>query len=121
MPKPKTPKIAPTEDRVSVRLDLANGGRIGPGKIAVLEQIALTGSISGAGRALKMSYRRTWALVEELNQCFALPVVETAAGGAGGGGASLTATGRAIIACYRAIEAESTAVARQHLAGLERA
>ena len=55
-------------DRLSIRLDLASGAKIGPGKIAVLEEIARAGSISAAGRALKMSYRRTWELVEDLNQ-----------------------------------------------------
>ena len=54
-------------DRLSIRLDLASGTWIGPGEIAVLEAIALGGSISAAGRTLKMSYRRTWKLVEELN------------------------------------------------------
>jgi molybdate transport system regulatory protein len=54
-------------DRLNIRLDLAGGLRIGPGKVAVLEEIARTGSISAAGRALRMSYRRTWELVEDLN------------------------------------------------------
>lgn len=118
MPKPKTNPAPSVEDRLSLRIDLASGGRIGPGKIAILEAIALTGSISGAGRALRMSYRRTWALVEELNTSLGRPVVSASAGGSGGGGAGLTDTGRALIACYRAIEQESTALARRHLASL---
>jgi molybdate transport system regulatory protein len=118
MAKPKSP-VALAEDRLSLRIDLATGGRIGPGKIAVLEQIATTGSISGAGRALGMSYRRTWALVEALNLGIGRPVVATSAGGSGGGGASLTETGRTLIACYRAIEADSTKLARKHLAALK--
>ncbi len=73
----------------------------------MLEAIDTAGSISGAGRALGMSYRRTWALVEAVNKCMALPAVQTSAGGAGGGGASLTETGRALIRCYRASEAAS--------------
>jgi molybdate transport system regulatory protein len=114
MPKAKTAK-PPAENRVSLRIDLASGQRIGPGKIAVLEAIDRTGSISAAGRALGMSYRRTWALVEALNQCAAKPAVQTAAGGAGGGGASLTETGHAIIRCYRAVEADAMQAARRHL------
>ena len=69
MPKSRT-KIIPapsSKDRLSIRIDLATGARIGPGKIAVLEEIERTGSISAAGRALAMSYRRTWLLVEDLN------------------------------------------------------
>ena len=73
----KTPGEGNAGDRLSIRLDLASGARIGPGKIAVLEAIALAGSISAAGRALKMSYRRTWELVEDLNQSLGTAVVET--------------------------------------------
>jgi molybdate transport system regulatory protein len=105
-------------DRLSLRIDLAGGGRIGPGKVAVLEQIAATGSISGAGRALGMSYRRTWALVEDLNKALGQPVVSAAAGGAGGGGAGLTELVRAVIACYRGIETDCHMAALAHLARL---
>ena len=66
-------------DRLSIRIDLASGAQIGPGKIAVLEEIARAGSISAAGRALGMSYRRTWELVEDLNKSLGTPVVDTAA------------------------------------------
>jgi molybdate transport system regulatory protein len=114
-------KGAISGDALSIRIDLADGGRVGPGKIAVLEEIARTGSISAAGRALGISYRRTWTLVEELNRNLGTPVVETSAGGPGGGGASLTEAGRAVVACYRAIEAESVAAARKHLAALHHA
>ena len=107
--------------RISVRLDLASGARIGPGKIAVLEEIARSGSISAAGRGLKMSYRRAWELVEDLNRHLGTPVVATAAGGARGGGARLTAAGATLVAEYRAIEAASAAVATPHLAILTRA
>jgi len=117
--KPERKTSAATDDELSIRIDLASGGRIGPGKIAVLEAIAEAGSISGAGRALSMSYRRTWELVEDLNRSLGAPVVATSAGGSGGGGASLTAVGEALIVCYRRIEAESTMVAREHLATLK--
>ena len=72
--------------RLSIRIDLANGTRIAPGKVALLEEIGRSGSISAAGRAMKMSYRRAWRLVEDLNRHLGSPVVETAAGGSGGGG-----------------------------------
>ena len=107
-------------DRLSIRIDLACGARIGPGKVAVLEEIARTGSISAAGRTLRISYRRTWELVEELNTSLGTPVVETAAGGSGGGGAVLTAAGKAVIERYRAIEIETAAASRKHLAALGR-
>jgi molybdate transport system regulatory protein len=108
-------------DRLSIRLDLASGARIGPGKVAVLEQIARSGSISAAGRALRMSYRRTWELVEDLNRSLGTPVVETAAGGSGGGGAVLTRAGKAVVERYRAIEVDTAHAARKHLLALHRA
>src|SRR5215472_11199878 len=105
----------PGNDRLSIRLDLVSGARIGPGKVAVLEEIARSGSISAAGRALRMSYRRTWELVEDLNRSLGTPVVETAAGGSGGGGAVLTPAGRAVVERYRAIEIDTARAARKHL------
>lgn len=122
MPRSRT-KIVPapsSQDRLSIRIDLGGGARIGPGKVAVLEEIERTGSISAAGRALAMSYRRTWLLIEELNVSLGKPVVDTSAGGSGGGGASLTRLGRAVIRQYRAIEADSTAAARKYLTELNK-
>lgn len=105
--------------RLSIRVDLADGGRIGPGKIALLEAIAASGSISAAGRALRMSYRRAWELVEDLNRGLGVAVVRTAAGGSGGGGARLTEAGERVIREYRALERATLAAARGHLAALE--
>jgi molybdate transport system regulatory protein len=107
-------------DRLNIRIDLATGLRIGPGKVAVLEEIARSGSISAAGRALRMSYRRTWELVEDLNTGLGTPVVETAAGGSGGGGTVLTQAGKAVIERYRAIEMDTAVAARKHLLALNR-
>ncbi len=100
---------------LSIRIDLSGGGRIGPGKIALLEEIGRAGSISAAGRAMKMSYRRAWQLVEDLNRNFGSPVVETAAGGVGGGGARLTEAGTALVEHYRALEQATALAARPHL------
>ena len=119
--KPISSEPANKNDRLSIRLDLASGARIGPGKVAVLEEIARSGSISAAGRALRMSYRRTWELVEDLNRSLGMPVVETAAGGSGGGGAVLTRAGRAVVELYRAIEMDTAHAARKHLLALNRA
>jgi molybdate transport system regulatory protein len=105
----------PREHALSIRIDLAGGTRIGPGKIALLEAIAREGSISAAGRAMRMSYRRAWELVEALNRGLGSPVVTTSAGGSGGGGASLTAVGDALVGHYRAIEAEAAAAAQRHV------
>jgi molybdate transport system regulatory protein len=118
--KPTTEDSGKAGDRLNIRIDLAGGLRIGPGKVAVLEEIARSGSISAAGRALRMSYRRTWELVEDLNTGLGTPVVETAAGGSGGGGTVLTPAGKAVIERYRAIEMDTAVAARKHLLALNR-
>ena len=118
--KTTSPTPAKPVTRLSIRVDLASGARIGPGKVAVLEEIARSGSISAAGRALHISYRRTWELVEDLNATLGAPVVQTAAGGSGGGGASLTELGQAVVSRYRAIEEECATAARKHLTALQR-
>jgi molybdate transport system regulatory protein len=106
--------------RLSIRVELAAGVRIGPGKVMLLEEIARSGSISAAGRKLRMSYRRAWELVEELNRSLGTTVVVTAAGGAGGGGARLTEAGQAVVREYRKLEAASGAAAAPSLAALRR-
>jgi molybdate transport system regulatory protein len=105
--------------RLSIRIDFAPGGRLGPGKIALLERIAATGSISAAGRAMGMSYRRAWLLVEALNGQFREPVVATQTGGSHGGGAVLTPFGNELVATYRTLERELHDSAAERLAGLE--
>ncbi len=76
---------------------------MGPGKAELLEAIAATGSISESARRLRMSYRRAWLLVDTMNRCFREPVVSSAAGGARGGGASLTPFGRRVLSRYHAM------------------
>ena len=77
---------------------------MGPGKADLLEAIHETGSISGAGRKLGMSYRRAWLLVDEMNKCFCSPVVQARLGGAKGGGAQVTPLGLEALARYRALQ-----------------
>jgi molybdate transport system regulatory protein len=100
---------------LSIRIDLADGFRLGPGKVRLMELIAEHGSISAAGRAMGMSYRRAWLLVESLNGAFCEPLVVTQTGGSRGGGAGLTKLGHSIVARYRSIEAAATATAGPHL------
>jgi len=91
---------------MKLRLRLLIGAQValGPGKADLLEQIAETGSISAAGRAMKMSYKRAWSLVEEMNAAFRDPLVSRSRGGPKGGGAELTETGRAVLKHFRNIE-----------------
>ena len=70
----------------------------------MLSHIARTGSITSAARAMGMSYRRAWQLVDAMNSSFVEPVVVTEVGGRRGGGAVVTALGKRVIALYRAME-----------------
>lgn len=105
---------------VRPRLYIGESIAIGPGKIDLLRQVALTHSISGAARALGMTYKRAWLLIDSLNQGFGRPVVETATGGKGGGGATLTVLGSQLVERYAAIEARLNASAKNELEALRR-
>ena len=107
--------------RLTVRVDLTNQGAIGPGKIKLLELVGELGSISAAGRAMGMSYRRAWTLIDGLNGSFRSPVVTTQPGGARGGGAALTDLGHDVIARYRAIERAAAKASASELAALDAA
>ena len=106
--------------RVSLRLGFAEEQALGPGKIRLLELIGETGSISAAGRAMKMSYRRAWMLVDELNHMFRDPLVEARPGGTNGGGTSLTPAGEDVVKRYRAIESNVASDSRADIAALEK-
>jgi molybdate transport system regulatory protein len=100
--------------RLKLKAQIYSGDEIamGPGKAALLDAIIATGSISAAGRALGMSYRRAWLLVDAMNRCWREPLVDTAAGGSHGGGARVTPLGRELLDRYRALEAAITDASR---------
>lgn len=77
---------------------------LGPGKAALLEGIRDCGSIAAAGRSMSMSYKRAWMLVEEMNNAFRDPLVESSRGGTKGGGARLTEAGSEVLNNYRKLE-----------------
>ena len=95
--------------KTRIRVLLGSAFAIGPGKADLLQAIEQTGSISAAARSMDMSYRRAWLLIDTMNQCFRQPVVATATGGKGGGGAQITPFGRMVLRRYRAIEAQAAA------------
>jgi molybdate transport system regulatory protein len=103
---------------LSVRIDLDAEGRIGPGKIELLEAIHTCGSISAAGRAMDMSYKRAWDLVDEINHICGRPAVERQTGGKNGGGAVLTPFGVSLVTRYRKIERSAETAARKELLAL---
>ena len=87
-----------------LRVVLDGEAAMGPGKAELLEGIAATGSISESARRMAMSYRRAWLLVDTMNRCFREPVVASATGGSGGGGATLTPFGHRVLAQFSAME-----------------
>ncbi|MCA2375971.1 winged helix-turn-helix domain-containing protein [Agrobacterium sp. 22-211-1] len=102
-----------------LRIDFPPGERLGHGKIELMELIVETGSISAAGRAMDMSYRRAWLLVDALNHMFRQPVIESQRGGKQGGGAALTAFGTELLERYRGMERRMVEVLRQDIEWLE--
>jgi len=115
-------EIAGQKVQVRPRLRVMWGNEIalGPGRVDLLELIYKTGSLRSAAHAMGISYMRAWNLIRYTNQCFSKPVVEAVRGGKTGGGASLTNTGREIIALYRRMENESQKAVKQPLARLKR-
>src|SRR6266852_4821604 len=96
--------MAKARAQFHLRVLKGNIKAIGPGKIALLEAIRDTGSISAAARKLRMSYRRAWMLVDDLNRGLSKAVVEATPGGKFGGGATLSATGHRLVDLYRDTE-----------------
>ena len=105
--------------RLTIRIDFDDERHVGHGKIRLIEMIAQHGSISGAARAMGMSYRRAWLLLDEVNRMFRESVVETQLGGKGGGNARLTEFGKGLVELYRNIEVDAGKTFARKIAQLE--
>jgi molybdate transport system regulatory protein len=94
---------------LKIKLQIYCGKEIamGPGKADLLESIARDGSISAASRALGMSYRRAWLLVDTMNRCWSEPLVETGPGSPGRSGAHVTGFGASALAAYRVLQQQA--------------
>jgi molybdate transport system regulatory protein len=104
-----------------LRVYLSSRDHMGPGKADLLALIAETGSIVAAGKAMDMSYRRAWLLVDTMNKMFKTPLVTKTKGGTGGGGgAALTALGRDVLARYRTMEKKTAKAIAGDLAVLRK-
>lgn len=101
--------------RLRMRVTVDDAIAIGPGKIALLEALDETRSITAAAKTLGMSYRRAWMLIDELNRSLKQPAVISAAGGSQGGGSELSASGRQLLALYRSIEAQAQAACKPEI------
>ena len=104
--------------KITLRVDFDSVHAIGPGKVALLEKMRDSGSLSQAARDLDMSYRRAWQLLASINQTFREPVVLTATGGSGGGGTTLTDFGAAIVTAYRQFEKETNTRAEKYFGSM---
>jgi len=105
------------DTKIQLRL-LIGGFQFGPGKADLLDLIARHGSISAAGRAMQMSYKRAWSLVEEMNQAFRAPLVTAERGGAGHGGAKVTEAGQNILNAYRRLQAQAETAGSAEIAAI---
>lgn len=101
--------------RPRIRLLIGESVALGPGKAALLDAIEATGSLSAAARSMGMSYRRAWSLVQAMNGDFRAPLVDLAAGGRGGGGATLSDLGREALGRYREMETQADAAVEKSL------
>lgn len=117
-PVRKPPAAKKPASRPRLRVVFGAITAIGPGKADLLEEIGRTGSISAAGRAMRMSYRRAWVLVDQMNAAFVRPLVVSKAGGSRGGGAELTRLGREVVRRYRTMETAAAGAAAPHFEGL---
>lgn len=113
-------KQLPRPMLVRPRVYLGDEVAIGPGKIDLLRTIGQTRSIAAAARALGLPYKRAWLLIDSLNEGFGHPVVVTATGGRGGGGASLSGLGEQLVAAYDALEERLNAQAAPELEALRK-
>ncbi len=100
--------------KIKIQLHCGDEIAMGPGKADLLDAIEATGSISGAGRAMGMSYRRTWLLVDTMNRCWSGPLVMTVAGGSRDKGAQVTPLGRSILSHYRSLQNQIGSAATCH-------
>lgn len=105
--------------RVTIRIDFSPQQQLGHGKIKLLEMIDTHGSISSAARAIGMSYRRAWLLMDEVNSMFEMSVLETQLGGKGGGHARVTEFGHKLIGLYREMERDTSRRFADEISGLE--
>jgi molybdate transport system regulatory protein len=97
-------QVTQPPSRLRLRLLFGEDLMLGPGKADLLEGIRDTGSIAAAGRAMSMSYKRAWSLVDQMNSAFQQPLVDSVRGGAKGGGARLTETGERVLEHFRKLE-----------------
>ncbi|WP_185983147.1 winged helix-turn-helix domain-containing protein [Aureimonas mangrovi] len=115
----RAPRKAPEAKPIArLRLVFGPAAIVGPGRVELLELVAEHGSLAAAGRAMKMSYKRAWGLVDELNRTFDAPLVALTRGGSAHGGATLTPLGAEVVERYRRMQSLSDAAIDDDLGAL---
>lgn len=114
-PRAVTPMTA-----IKLRIDFDSDRYIGHGRIQLLELIGQHGSIAQAAKAMGMSYKRAWYLMDEFNSMFSDPLIERQHGGRGGGAAKLTPFGAELVRQYRYMEGKVLTVFAKPLASIEK-
>ncbi|HKK53578.1 MAG TPA: LysR family transcriptional regulator [Myxococcota bacterium] len=107
--------------RLRIRVQFEGQHSLGPGKVQLLEAVAEHGSISAAARSMEMAYRHAWEMLDDLNQCFREPVIETETGGRAGGGTRVTAFGQELIERFHAMQSKADSALASDLAALAHA
>ena len=90
-----------------------NAHFLGNGRVRLLENIRDKGSITNAAKAMKMSYRQAWQMVEDMNRSAPAALVEKTLGGKGGGGAHITPAGEKAIRLFYTLEKKIEQFARE--------
>jgi molybdate transport system regulatory protein len=73
---------------------------LGEGRVQLLKAIDNTGSLSKAAKALNISYKKAWHLLDSVNKSAKYPVTINSVGGKGGGGAELTDYGKSLVKVF---------------------
>ena len=82
---------------------------LGKGRVELLKAIVICGSISAAAKSMKMSYKKAWAAVDDMNSISDSPLVIRTIGGSGGGGTLITEAGTEAIELYERFESNARA------------
>ena len=98
-PAPKDERL-PLEPRIKLWVEKDGQLVLSDYRVQLLQYVAETGSLAEAAERLGLSYRRAWGKVREIERNLGLPLVQSEAGGVGGGSSRLTRHGERLVALY---------------------
>ena len=101
------------EIRARCWVEIGGVKHFGPGPAELLGLIEETGSISKAAKAMHMSYKKAWDIIERLNDRGQKPYVIAHKGGKEGGGAEITATGKKVAASFKKLNTKIQAMVQK--------